>query len=247
MTATAAPEGMTAEETRVEDRPPVTQVVEVIEEDVIQLPSEPAPVEEPPVQEPIKEEVQPEPAVEEPTHKSMVEELYSAQEQPSVMPEISMHHKSGKKPFMVWAIVTIIVALLTGSILFAVTKKGGGSMHSLFAHPTPTPVPTATPTPTPTPVAVDKTSFTIQVLNGGGTAGAATKMKTFLTGKGYKVSATGNTPNYTYTATEIHGKTNMTNAVTNLQADLKDTYTLGAVDTNLDASASADVQVIVGK
>lgn len=245
MTATAAPEGMTVEEKPMEeDRPPVTQVVEVIEEDVIPISSEATPVEEPPVKEP---EPPPEVSVEEPTHKSMVEELYSTEKEPGVMPEISMHHKSGKKPFMVWVIVTIIVALLTGSILFAVTKKSGGSMHSLFAHPTPTPVPTATPTPTPTPVAVDKTSFTIQVLNGGGTVGAATKMKTFLTGKGYKVSATGNTPDYTYTTTEIHGKINMTNAVASLQADLKDTYTLGAVDTNLDASASADVQVIVGK
>lgn len=257
MTATAAPEGLTAEEGPKEESRPVTQVVEVIEEEIIPLSSQP--VEEPPAQEPPKEEEKPAPVdtsledmpreqpEEAPTHKSMVEELYhSSEKQPSVMPEISMHKNGSKKPVVVWAIVTIVVALLTGSILFAASHKGG-PMASLFVHPTPTPTPAPTATPTPTPATVDKASFTIQVLNGGGTVGAATKMKTFLVGKGYKVSATGNTPDYTYDTTEIHGKSTMTDAVANLKADLKDDYTLGTVATDLDASASADVQVIVGK
>ncbi len=257
MSATAAPEGMTEEEKSTkESRPPVTQVVEVIEEDIIPMPSEPS--EEVPVKESVKEEepsesvsepvseVAKEEPQETPTRKSMVEELYSTEKQSSVMPEISMHKGSSKKPIMVWAIVTIVVALLTGSILFAASRKGG-SMGSLFVRPTPTPTPAPTATPTPTPAAVDKTSFSIQVLNGGGTGGAAGKMKTFLEGKGYKVSATGNTPDYTYDTTEIHGKSTMTDAVANLKADLKDDYTLGTVAADLDASASADVQVIVGK
>jgi len=71
-------------------------------------------------------------------------------------------------------------------------------------------------------------------------------MKTFLEGKGYKVAGTGNTDAYTYTTTEIHGKTAMKDAIANLQADLKDTYTLGTVAADLSASASADVQVMSG-
>jgi hypothetical protein len=39
----------------------------------------------------------------------------------------------------------------------------------------------------------------------------------------------------------------MKDAIANLQADLKDTYTLGTVSADLTASASADVEVIVGK
>lgn len=117
----------------------------------------------------------------------------------------------------------------------------------LFARPTPTPTATPTPAPTPTPVAIDKTSFEIKVLNGGGTPGAAGKMKTFLEEKGYTVASTGNTDEYTYTTTEIHGKTTMKDAIANLEADLKDTYTLGTVAADITASASADVEVIVGK
>lgn len=256
MTATAAPEGMTAELEKPEEeaRPTITQVVEVVEEDFsAPQSSDMAPTEETPVSDAAPdmppeeeapqtgEEAVPAPA----TRKSMVEELYTQPREPRIMPEISMHRNGSKKPFMVWAIVTIIVALLTGGILYAASRKS--NMPSLFARPTPTPTLAPTATPTPTPATVDKTSFQIQVLNGGGTPGAASKMKAFLEGKGYKVSGTGNTPDYTYDTTEIHGKSTMTDAVANLKTDLKDDYTLGTVDTNLDASASADVQVIVGK
>ncbi len=246
MTATAAPEGMTAaEEKPVEEvRPPVTQVVEVVEEDT-SVPAVSESVEEEILPELSENVVQEEPQ-EPPTRKSMVEELYTTERKPSIMPEISMHRNGSKKSFMVWAIVTSIVALLTGGILFVVSRKGT-SMPSLFVRPTPTPTPAPTPTPTPTPATIDKTSFGIQVLNGGGAAGAAGKMKTFLEGKGYKVSGTGNTADYTYDTTEIHGKSTMTDALASLRLDLKDSYTLGTVAADLSASTSADVQVIVGK
>ena len=66
--------------------------------------------------------------------------------------------------------------------------------------------------------------------------------------KNLRVSATGNAfQDYTFDTTEIHGKSTMTDAVANLKADSKNDYTLGAVATDLDASSSADVQVIVGK
>lgn len=234
MTAEAAP---AAEE----PRPTITQVVEVVEEDIpiAEPPREPesAKAEEPEPISPVEEESA--------TRKSMVEELYTSPRQSVGTPEISMHRNGSKKPIMVWAVVTIIVAILTGGILFAATRKG--SMPSILTRPTPTPTPAPTATPTPTPATVDKSSFEIQVLNGGGTPGAASKMKNFLEGKGYKVASTGNTPDYTHDTTEVHGKSNMANAVSNLKADLKDSYTLGTVDTALDASASADVQVIVGK
>lgn len=237
MTAQAAPEPQ-------ETRPPVTQVVEVVEEEISSPPAaEPAsdiPVEEPPVSEPQEEEPRTESV-----RKSMVEELYTPEKKSSVMPEISVHKNKPIASLFVWALVTIFVAILTGGILFAVAKKT--SPLTLFARPTPTPTATPTPTPTPTPATIDKASFEIKVLNGGGTPGAAGKMKTFLEEKGYMVAGTGNTQEYTYTTTEIHGKETMKDAVANLEADLKDTYTLGTVATDLPASASADVEVIVGK
>lgn len=224
MTAQAALE---AEETR----PPVTQVVEVVEEASV-LEEAPPPAE-------------PQPSEESETRKERVEELYQEAKDVKVMPEISVHKGRPIRSLLVWAIVTILVAIATGGILISVTKKT--SPIKLFARSTPTPTPTVTPAPTPTPVSVDKTSFEIKVLNGGGTPGAAGKMKTLLEDKGYTVSGTGNTDEYTYETTEIHGKTTMKDAIANLQADLSDTYTLGTVAADLSASASADVEVIVGK
>ncbi len=225
-----------------EVRAPVTQVVEVVEEEIVapvSLPTpEPAPEETPPVPD---EEPTPESEI----RKEKVEELYQEAKESHVMPEISVHKNKPAASLFVWAIVTILVALLTGGILYAAAKKT--SPLTLFARPTPTPTATPTPTPTPTPATIDKTSFEISVLNGGGTPGAAGKMKTFLEEKGYTVASTGNTADYTYTETEIHGKETMKDAVANLEADLKDTYTLGTVATDLPASASADVEIIVGK
>ncbi len=236
MTAQAAPEGQ-------DPRPTVTQVVEVIEEEIPVAEPEAAAV-APPAEE------APPPVAEEPTEESAarkekVEELYQEAKEPSVMPEISVHKSKPIKSVFVWAIVTILVALLTGGILIAAAKKT--SPLKLFARPTPTPTATPTPTPTPTPATIDKASFEIKVLNGGGTPGAAGKMKTFLEEKGYSVAGTGNTEEYTYTSTEIHGKETMGDAIANLQADLKDDYTLGTVAVDLSASASADVEVIVGQ
>ncbi len=228
MTAQAAP---SAESEAA--RPPVTQVVEVVVEE------EQPPPEEPPVREPADEVPQ-----EDSVRKSMVEELYTPEKKQTVMPEISVHKKPITSLF-VWAIVTILVAIATGGILFAAAKKT--SPLKLFARPTPTPTATPTPTPTPTPVAIDKTAFEIKVLNGGGTPGAAGKMKTFLEEKGYTVASTGNTEEYTFTTTEIHGKDTMKDAIANLETDLKDTYTLGTVAADLTASSSVDVEVIVGK
>lgn len=223
MTAQAAPEAAS------ETRPPVTQVVEVVEEEK----EAPLP------------QVEPEPTPEEEIRKEKVEELYQEAKESTVMPEISVHKGRPITSIVVWAIVTIFVALLTGGIMFALAKKT--SPVKLFARPSPTPTPAPTATPTPTPAAIDKASVEIKVLNGGGTPGAASKMKSYLEEKGYTVAGTGNTDEYTYTTTEIHGKTTMKDAIANLQADLADTYTLGTVAADLSASASADVQVIVGK
>ena len=240
-----------------ESRPVITQVIEVVEEEIpIEVPVsvaqdvEPEPQTEPAA--PVPEEApQTEPEshieheAESETRKEKVEELYQKARESNVMPEISVHKARPAASILIWAIVTILVALVTGGILFAAAKKT--SPLALFARPTPTPTPTVAPTPTPTPAEVDKTSFEIRVLNGGGTPGAAGKMRTFLEDKGYTVSGTGNTDEYTYEMTEIHGKESMRDAVANLQVDLKETYVLGAVDADLSASASADIEVIVGK
>lgn len=178
-------------------------------------------------------------------NKGVVEELFQ-KDSSQVPSEITFDNDKGSKNVFVWALIVIVVALVVGGgLIFAI--RGGKSIRSFIVKPTPTPTMAPTPIPTPTPQTVDKATFSVQVLNGGGIPGTAAKMKSFLEGKGYKVAGVGNTDNYTYDKTEVHGKSTMQGAIANLQADLSSSYTIGTVAADLSSDTSFDVQVIVGK
>lgn len=174
--------------------------------------------------------------------KEVVDELYQ-KNTPKVMPEISEYKEKNKKSLAVWAIMVIVVALVTGGGLFLAVR--GMPKMSFFAKPTPTPTPA--PMPTPTPVLPNRGDLKLQVLNGGGVAGAGSKMKKFLEDKGYTVSDVGNAPAYTYDKTEVLLKANKAAYLSLLQDDLKDSYTIGTAAATLPDDASYDARVTVGK
>ena len=111
-----------------------------------------------------------------------------------------------------------------------------------MAKPTPTTIPTAIPTPTPS---FKKADLKIKVLNGSGTAGKASEMKDILTKKGYGEIITGNADNYDYVLTEIQVKKTFDEASSTLKTDLKD-YLSTFKQSNLDASSTADIVIIIG-
>ena len=189
-----------------EERPPVTQVVEVVAEEVV-----------------------PEDQEADEKRKVLVDELFQKQE--PVFANRKTH------PLLLWAIGTIVVCLVVGGALLLVSGKKGSS------KPTPTPQ----ETPTPTSAEVSRGSLSIQVLNGGGVAGAATKMKKTLEDKGYTVADTGNAPSYTYDKTEILVKSAKKAYLPLLEEDLKDSYSLGTSAATLEDSVTFDAQIIVGK
>jgi hypothetical protein len=143
-----------------------------------------------------------------------------------------------------WIIIVVVVAALVGGGLIWATGSGGSLGFLSSAKPTPTP--TETPAPTPAP-AVAREDITIQVLNGGGTPGAAGRMKTFLEEKGYTVSDTSNTEEYTYTTTDILAKPDKEAYLELLRTDLENDFTLGTVAATLAEDVTFDVQVIVGE
>jgi hypothetical protein len=232
-------------------RPAVTQVVEVVEE-VEETPSPPLspPVDtqehvEAPVEEATPEPVVPDTTVEK--RKELVDEIFQKTgNQPRVMPEISMHTKKQTPAIFLWAIGTIVACLVIGGALFVMTGKTG-SLPSVVVVPTPTSTPTAAVSPTPIAGETKRSAITIQVLNGGGKAGAATKMKKFLEDKGYTVSDTGNAESYTYDKTAVVVKSTKSAYITLLETDLKGTYTLSSSAATLESSVSYDARVIVGK
>jgi hypothetical protein len=199
------------------------------------------------------EQVSDETPIEEPPsadvkRRELVDELFQKRiDKPApVVPEITARRERKGKPVYSWAIGIITACLVIGVSLLLFSGKSF-KLPKLAAKPTPTPTPTVIATPTPTPEEVKKSSVTIQVLNGGGKAGAATKMKTLLESKGYTVKDTGNADAYTYDKTEIVVKASKQSLLSVLESDLSPTYTLGTSAATLAESAAYDARVTVGK
>ncbi|MBI4080563.1 MAG: LytR C-terminal domain-containing protein [Candidatus Levybacteria bacterium] len=124
----------------------------------------------------------------------------------------------------------------------------------------PTPVkPTSQPTkalsptsakPTSDPVdkttGLDRSTLSVEVLNGSGVVGVAGKMSSFLKDLGYTISSTGNADNYDYQGVTVTVKSVKSKFLPLLQKDLQGTYTVSNTSSDL-ASGSADAVVIVGK
>jgi hypothetical protein len=251
-------------------RPPVTQVVEVLEEqdeETHTAIAEPTPVRDSLEESPASDEVQEDetlvssdelearaaasPIADE-KRRVLMDELFQKkpeQQAPEVMPEISVHKKSSMRPMIMWAIMLVVASLVAGGVILMASGKGISLPSMGMASATPTPTPTTTPEPTPTPdlSKLDRSSLSIQVLNGSGTPGEAGKMKTLLEEKGYTVDNTGNAETYDYESTEIFVKAENEEYLALLEDDLKESYSLGTTGATLEEDVTYDVRIIVGK
>ncbi len=142
-------------------------------------------------------------------------------------------------------IASFIFFLLISSAKIPLPSLASISLPSLPTAASPTPVPTeAPPSPTPTP-SFAKSDLKLKVLNGSGTAGKATEVKTILTEAGYGETLTGNADNFDYTVTEVQVKADKKAAGPMIVQDLKD-YTSSPKITTLDEDDAADVVIIIG-
>ena len=129
-----------------------------------------------------------------------------------------------------------------------------------YQFPTDTPAPSPTgalePTVTPTSKAVntvdsatglDRSTLSVEVQNGSGETGVASKGSDVLKGFGYKVIGTGNADNFDYQNTTIKVKSTKTNFLSLLKKDLGFSYTVGSTSADLASSSTADALVIIGK
>ena len=104
----------------------------------------------------------------------------------------------------IWVGAMLGIAVAVGiGLIFLV--RGTSGLPAFGVKPTPTVAPTIVPTPT-IDASILRKDISVRVLNGGGVAGAASKMKAFLEEKGYVVDSTGNTKEYTYNSTVVQVK-----------------------------------------
>jgi len=155
----------------------------------------------------------------------------------------------------------LIVLIIVGSLVFAFVRGiGPFSRLSPFAKsekssPTPisSPIFFASPSPevspgeaTPESEKIDKNAAKVRVLNGSGKAGVASAVKDFLEGLDWNVVAVGNADSYDFEQTVLRFKEDFEKYQEALISDLSDDYSVTTSSDSLEASDSADIEVIVG-
>lgn len=148
--------------------------------------------------------------------------------------------KAGSKSiFKTLIIILLIILGFAGWFLFITTKYPdmlSGSVSLPGSSPSPTP--TETPQePTPTPI--DKSTISIEVLNGAGISGAAGETADILEGMGYTIASTGNADSSDYDTTEIY-------ITSDFPEDLLDTFLDDLDDEFGSASISGEVDELDG-
>ncbi len=151
-----------------------------------------------------------------------------------------------------WIHLIILSILGLGVIGFTVyILKYGFDPGALTASPSPSPTATPTPSPSPEPspeVTIERSNFTVRVLNGTSTSGLAGTVTAKLKELGYKTGKQGNADNTDYEQTEVRVKEGSESASLQqrLIQDLSPDYQAKAGEP-LDEKSTNDAEVIIGK
>ena len=151
----------------------------------------------------------------------------------------------------------LIIFIIIAALVFAFFKGiGPFAKFSPFVQkeekeevsPTPMAISSPSPTSEATPGAdsINKAEPKIRVLNGSGTPGVASSFKDFLEGLGYKVVSIGNANTYDYASTELRFKEAFKKFKDALVSDLSSKYSVKVSASDLEATDSADIEVIIG-
>lgn len=168
-------------------------------------------------------------------------------------PDQNVHTDTKNNHHLSAHVVVVVIVLFT-----TVTAGGGWLAMKRFQftageerRPSPTPIvriPTSTPPPV-SPVAsasFNRADYTIQVLNGSGQAGEATRLTDLLVTEGYSVIETGNADKQDYVETKLQFHPNVAEQARNdLDKLLLENYTEVIAETKI-ASDEADITIIIG-
>ncbi len=152
----------------------------------------------------------------------------------------------------------LIILIIIGALVFAFFR-GIGPFASIspFTKSEATPIATpvsqtdstfvSEPSPSASPEeAIDRSAAKLRVLNGSGVTGKATATKDFLEKLGWKVTTVGNADLDTYAKTEVRFKAKFKTFEETIIKDLSEKYSASASSDSLEATDSADIEVIVG-
>lgn len=148
--------------------------------------------------------------------------------------------KKSKRPIIIIGVVLIVV-LSGGIFLFSRSKSSKSSEVAGTATEAPT------PSPTPTPI-INKESVKIQVLNGTGTPGQATKVAVTLKNSGYNLDnmKTGNSPD-NLTASSITSKAGFESVAADMKTVLSSDFPdIEISSSQLGTDSEFDIVITTG-
>lgn len=156
--------------------------------------------------------------------------------------ENGQQEKSSKKLFIFGGIILAVIVLLTvGFFAFSAREAQKEEKAAQVATERATPSPTQAPKKT-----LDKSEWSMEVLNGSGVSGAAKKIADQLKDLGYPIVKTGNADNSSYETSQILVKKELQDKIDLVLADIKDIVKIASASGELkDSTASA--RIILGK
>lgn len=174
---------------------------------------------------------------------SVVEVEPVKEEVPPAVAAAAVVEEPKKEKGWVWVLVAFVLGAVVGTVsgyLVAKTQRSQTAKTQNTAV-----VQTPVPSPSPVTTEIKRSELKVQVLNGSGVVGAASKAKTFLEGLGYADVAAGNADG-DFAETEVEVKEGKSSASEMLKDDLKDEYTLADTVGVLDEGSDYDVVITLG-
>lgn len=150
----------------------------------------------------------------------------------------------------------LIILIIAGALAFAFFRGIGpfaaispfvkfqiSPAPSPFSDVISSPVTEASPSPSED---VDRSQAKVRVLNGSGVTGKASSTKDFLENLGWKVASIGNANSSDFATTEVRFKAKAKTYEGIMIKDLSEKFSASASDDDLEATDSADIEVVVG-
>lgn len=151
-----------------------------------------------------------------------------------------------KKRFPLTILLILVLVGVVGGVVYLL-KYSSYSPLSVSPLASASPSNSSTTTPQPTASPLDRSQYTIRVLNGTLTSGLAGSVSAQLKNLGYKTAPIGNATNSAFTRTVVRSKPNEPSGlISQLISDLAPEYS-AIPSTPLSSNDSVDAEVIIGQ
>lgn len=143
--------------------------------------------------------------------------------------------------------IPILIVIIVIGLMFFYRDKLLSKVMKLTSQQTAqvTPMPSQVPTPTPT-IAIDRSKYTVRVLNGTPKTGAAGVLAEKLKSLGWNIDKTGNATSSAIAQSYVRGKVNIDEVIKLLESDVID-YQATTSAVILQPSDKADLEFVIGK